>query len=101
MSGENPDLKYSMHVWRPNQTYRLSWTGLSTFPEDRASLGKTCACSLALSGQQAAVPTQGTWAMAMPAPAYYAIAHSLNHLSSDSVSFLRAGIIMIPFVNEK
>ena len=80
MSGENPDLKYSMHVWRPNQTYRLSWTGLSTFPEDRASLGKTCACSQwparqAKAKASLAVPTQGTWAMAMPAPAaYYAIA---------------------------
>ena len=54
-----------------NQTYRLCWTGLSTFPEDRASLGKTCACSRWRAGQAA---HSGYMGNAMPEPDYYAIA---------------------------
>ena len=116
MSDENTDLRSGFQNFlvfecpRRNLPTFLDWP-LSTFPEDRASLGKTCACSPALSGRQqssraaeqqsrvAVVPTtQGTWAMAMPAPAYYAIAQPEPPQSfADSVSF---GVI-IPFVNVK
>ena len=89
------------------QTKPTDFLGLACPPSLRTepALAKPV---LALSGQlgrlrlRLAVPTQGTWAMAMPAPAYYAIAQPEppSHTLGDSVSFLRARVIMIPFVSE-
>ena len=68
------------------QTKPTDFLGLACPPSLRTepALAKPV---LALSGQLgrlrlrlAAVPTQGTWAMAMPAPVYYAIARATQSL---------------------